>query len=232
MFGENRGYMTDRRFDTPYEKFLELGPGSLTDTELLAIIIRNGTRDEDAHELAMRILSAGDDEGRIIGLQKLSFDDLTAIKGIGKVKAMCIGCIVELSMRMAMQNKKKVLMLNNPESIADYFMEQVRHLEQENVLLLLVDTKCNLMKVVNLSKGSINASIVSVRDIYINAVGSKASGVILIHNHPSGDPTPSRNDIDITQKIRKAGEIMEIPLLDHIIIGDRRYVSLKQGGYV
>ena len=123
-------------------------------------------------------------------------------------------------------------MLNNPESIADYIMEQVRHLEQENVLLLLVDTKCNLMKVVNLSKGSINASIVSVRDIYINAVGSKASGVILIHNHPSGDPTPSVNDIDITQKIIKAGEIMEIPLLDHIIIGDRRYVSLKQSGYV
>ena len=101
MFGENRGYMTDRRIDTPYDKFLELGPGSLTDTELLAIIIRNGTRDEDAYELAMRILSTGDDEGRIIGLQKLSFDDLTAIKGIGKVKAMCIGCIVELSRRMA-----------------------------------------------------------------------------------------------------------------------------------
>ena len=204
----------------------------MTDTELLAIIIRNGTRDEDAYELAMRILSTGDDEGRIIGLQKFSFDDLTAIKGIGKVKAMCIGCIVELSRRMAMQKKKKLLMLNNPESIADYFMEQVRHLEQENVLLLLVDVKCNLIKVVDLSKGSINASIVSVRDIFINAVGSKASGVILIHTHPSGDPTPSHYDIDITKKVRKAGEIMEIPLLDHIIIGDRRYVSLKQGGYV
>lgn len=224
--------MTEKKIDTPYDKFMQLGPEALSDIELLAIIIRNGTKEEDAYELAFRILSQADDEGRIIGLQNLSFDDLLNVRGIGKVKAMCIGCIVELSRRMSRQKKKEVLNLNNPESIADYFMEQVRHLEQENVFLLLVDTKCKLIKEICLSKGSVNASIVSIRDIFIMALRYKASGVILIHNHPSGDPTPSSNDLKITTNLRKAGELMEIPLLDHIIIGDKNYISLKQNGYI
>lgn len=224
--------MTSRKYDSPYEKYVNLGPAALSDAELLAIILRSGTRKEDAYELALRILTQSGGEGRIIGIQNLTFDELLSIKGIGKVKAMSIGCICELSRRMSMQSRKSVLSLNNPGSIADYFMEQVRHLEVENVLLLLVDTKCKLIKFEVLSKGTINCSLVSIRDIFIKALRAKAGGVILVHNHPSGDPTPSGNDIDITKKLKEAGELMEIPLLDHIIIGDKRYISLKQNGCI
>lgn len=224
--------MTSRKYDTPYDKFINLGPASLSDAELLAIILRSGTRHEDAYELALRILTQSGGDGRIIGIQKLSYDELLGIKGIGKVKAMSIGCLSELSARMSMQRKKEVLNLNNPASIADYFMEEVRHLEVENVLLLLVDTRCNLIKVEVLTKGTVNCSLVSVRDVFIKALRSKAGGVILIHNHPSGDPTPSNNDIGITKKLKAAGELMEIPLLDHIIIGDKRFISLKQNGCI
>lgn len=224
--------MTTKKYDTPYDKFLSLGPSSLSDIELLAIIIRNGTRDEDATALAAKILEISGEEGRILGLQKLTFEELMSIKGIGKVKAMCIGCIVELSRRMAMQQKKSVLNLNNPDSVADYFMEEVRHLEYENVILLLVDMKCNLIKSEILSKGSLNSALISVRDIFVKALRAKAGGIILIHNHPSGDPTPSKRDVEITCKIKEAGEMLEIPLFDHIIIGDKRFVSLKQNGCI
>lgn len=224
--------MTTKKYDTPYDKFLSLGPQSLSDTELLAIIIRNGTKEEDAHMLAAKILDISGEEGRILGLQNMSFDELMSIKGIGKVKAMCIGCIVELSRRMAMQQRKSVLNLNNPESVADYFMEEVRHLEYENVILLLVDTKCNLIKSEILSKGSLNSALISVRDIFVRALRARAGGILLIHNHPSGDPTPSSNDLEITARIKQAGDMLEIPLFDHIIIGDKRFVSLKQNGCI
>lgn len=218
--------------DTPYNRFLEKGPEALSDAELLAIILRNGSRNENACELANRILNMSGGNGRIIGLQNISFPELMDIDGIGKVKAMCIGCIIELSKRMHMQNKQAVLNLNNPNSIADFFMEEVRHLEVENVILLLVDVKCNLIKYELLSKGTVNCSLISVRDIFISAIRCKASGIILIHNHPSGDPTPSSNDIEITKRIKEAGNMIEIPLFDHIIIGDRRFVSLKQNGCI
>lgn len=218
--------------DTPYEKYMNRGPASLSDTELLAILLRSGNKNENAYELAGRILSISGDEGRIIGLQKLSFEDLLSINGIGIVKAMCIGCIIELSRRMYMQSKKDVLNLNRPDTIAEYFMEEVRHLDVENVILLMLDTKCNLIKSEILSMGSVNFALVSVRDIFIKSLRMKASGIVLIHNHPSGDPTPSSNDIDITNRVKTAGDLIEIPLFDHIIIGDKKFVSLKQNGYI
>lgn len=224
--------MTISKNDSPYEKYQSRGPSSLTDTELLAILLRNGSKNEDAHELAKRILSISGDEGRIIGLQRLSFEELLSIEGIGRVKAMCIGCIVELSRRMYMQSKKDVLNFNRPETIAEYFMEEVRHLEFENVILLMLDIKCNLIKTEILSTGSVNFALISVRDIFIKALRMKAGGIVLIHNHPSGDPTPSSNDIEITKKVKAAGEMLEIPLFDHIIIGDKKFVSLKQNGYI
>lgn len=224
--------MISRKYDSPYDKYVALGPKALSDAELLAIILRSGTREMDAYELALQILTLSGGEGRIIGLQNISYEELVSIKGIGKVKAMSIGCIVELSRRMSMQMKRESLRLNNPASIADYFMEEIRHLEVENVLLLLVDTKCNLIKVEVLSKGALNCSIVSVRDIFIKALRAGAGGIILVHNHPSGDPTPSENDVAVTARLKEAGILMEIPLMDHIIIGDRRYISLKQNGCI
>ncbi|MCR4749589.1 MAG: DNA repair protein RadC [Lachnospiraceae bacterium] len=224
--------MTNNTIELPYDKYQRLGPSALTDTELLSIILRNGTPKEDAISLSARILSLCDDENRILGLTRLSYEDLLQIDGIGKVKAMCIGCIVELSRRMSMQSRKADLKLNDPKTISDYYMEKFRHLDRETVYLLLVDSKCNLIKEVTLTTGTVNSSLLSSRDMFICALKHKACGIIVIHNHPSGDPSPSKSDIEITAKLKRAGSFMDIPLIDHIIIGDRTYYSFRNQGYI
>ena len=165
-------------------------------------------------------------------MQRLSYEELVSINGIGRVKAMCIGCIVELSRRMSMQSRREVLRLNDPHSIADYYMEKFRHLENETVFIAIVDNKCRLLKELTLTIGTVNSSILSTRDVFMCALKNKASGIIVIHNHPSGDPSPSNDDRKITSKLKSAGELMDIPLIDHIIIGDRAYFSFKDKGYI
>lgn len=217
---------------TPYDKFQALGVQSLSDVELLAIIIRSGTKDMDALALADNLLALHDSKSRIVGLQNVSFEELISFKGIGKVKAMCIECIIELGKRMHKQSRRELLNFSSPKSIADYYMEQLRHLEQECVYLILLDTKCNILKEIHLSSGTVNSSIVSIRDIFINALNYKASGIILLHNHPSGDPTPSKQDFSITINVKEAGILMNIPLFDHIIVGDMNYYSFKATGFI
>ena len=217
---------------TPYDKFQALGVQSLSDVELLAIIIRSGTKDMDALALADNLLALHDSKSRIVGLQNVSFEELISYKGIGKVKAMCIECIIELGKRMHKQSRRELLNFASPKSIADYYMEQLRHLEQECVYLILLDTKCNILKEIHLSSGTVNSSIVSIRDIFINALNYKASGIILLHNHPSGDPTPSKQDFSITINVKEAGILMNIPLFDHIIVGDMNYYSFKATGFI
>lgn len=224
--------MTNILYDTPYEKYRKFGASSLTDVELLAIILRNGTKNEDVLSLANRILLLGDDDKRILGLQSLDFDDLKSIHGIGPVKAMCLGCIVELSKRMSMQQKKELLDFSNASSIAEYYMEELRHLKHESVMLLLLDGKCRLIKEIRLSSGTVNTSVFSSRDIFMYACQYNAVAFILIHNHPSGDPNPSNNDFTVTGKIKAAGELMDIPLVDHIIIGDKVFYSFRAKGYI
>ena len=219
-------------FFTPYDKFMTLGVNSLSDVELLAIIIRSGTKEMDALELADFLLASHDDKSRIVGLLNTSFEELLSYKGIGKVKAMCIECIIELSKRMYKQSRRELLSFAKPDSIADYYMEQLRHLEQECVYLLLLDVKCNLLKEIQLTSGTINSSIVSPREIFINALNYKASGIVLLHNHPSGDSTPSKMDFSITTKIKEAGALIDIPLFDHIIIGDMNFYSFKSMGFI
>lgn len=220
------------KIETPYKRFENLGPSALSDAELLAVILRSGTRDDDVYQLAVNVLTSFGGDGRIISLASITYEELMTVKGIGRVKAMSIECVVELSRRLAMQEKRTRLNLDNPASIADYFMEEVRHLEVENVLLLLLDTKSRLIGVENLSSGTVNSSLVSAREIFIKALRGHASGIVLVHNHPSGDPTPSGNDIAVTKKVKEAGELIDIPLFDHIIIGDKRYISLKQNGCI
>ena len=223
--------MTKLNF-TPYDKFYTFGVGSLSDVELLAIIIRNGTKEMDAVSIADNLLADFDSESRIVGLLNSSYEELLTYKGIGKIKAMCIECIIELSKRLHKQSRQEMISFTNPGSIADYYMEQMRHLENEHVYLLLLDVKCKLIKEILVSSGTNNSSLVSTRDIYINALNYKASAIVLLHNHPSGDPKPSSFDMNITAKIKKAGEFMDIPLFDHIIIGDMVYFSFKNMGYI
>ena len=216
----------------PYEKCISFGPEFLTDAELIASIIRSGTKEYTSVALADYLLDLRKGKEGLKGLCSLSFEELTAVPGIGRVKAVQIQCVFELAKRMSRQEAKKLLNFSEPDSIAEYYMEDFRHKEQEHMLLLLMDNKSNLLGEKLLFTGTVNASIVSPREIYLEALKFHAVGIILLHNHPSGDPTPSDADRRITRKIREAGSLLDIPLLDHIIIGDKKYVSFHEEGYL
>lgn len=217
--------------DMPYERFIRLGPEALTEKELLAIILRTGTQNHSATELADMILSCkdGKKEG-LNALHHLTIKDLMSIPGIGEVKAVKIKCISELAKRMAKQKAEKTLRFDTPCTVAEYFMEELRHEEKEKILLLSLDNKMQLIEKYVLSVGTVNASLLSSREVFVQAVKDRAAKVMLLHNHPSGDPVPSEQDILITNKIKEAGLLLDIPLMDHIIIGSGCYISLKEHG--
>ena len=219
----------------PYEKFEQFGSEALTDIELLAIIIRTGTKNMNALELSKEVLRLSNNSGQshgLLSLLHLSLEELMNVKGIGKVKAIRLKCVTELSKRIAMETFKTGLRFDCPGSVAAYYMEQLRHQESEHVILVMCDGKNQFLKDCILSKGSVNMSLLSPREIFITAIKTQAVNILLVHNHPSGDPTPSKDDITITNQIHEASLMMNIPLVDHIIIGDNNYMSFKELGYL
>ena len=216
----------------PYEKCVSFGPEFLTDAELIACILRSGNKEYTSVALAEHLLKLRKGKEGLNGLCSLTFEELTAVSGIGKVKALQIQCIFELAKRMSRSEAAKTLKFNEPDTIANYYMEDFRHKEQEHLLLLLLDNKSNLLGEKLMFTGTVNASIVSPREIYLEALRYHAVGIILLHNHPSGDPTPSDADRRVTRKVRDAGIMIDIPLLDHIVIGDKKYVSFREEGYL
>lgn len=232
--------MSQNRFTTkelpkseqPYEKCEKYGTSALSDADLLAVIIRTGTKEEHSIDLAKRILKNSNTHQGIISIYHYTMEELMKINGIGKVKAIQLLCIAELSKRLSKANMTDSLVFNQPHTVASYVMEELRHLNREQVLLMMFDTKGRLLKECTISIGTINTSMLSPREIFLEALKVEAVNIILIHNHPSGDPTPSREDIAITKKIKEAGVFIGIPLIDHIIIGDNRYISFKESGYL
>lgn len=221
------------RRDGPYEKYLKKGAEQLSDAELLAIILRTGTVGEDTVSIAEKVLALPCERQKgIIGLHHISLKELMSIRGIGQVKAIKLKCIAELSSRIAQESAKKTLQLTSPDTVADYYMERLRHFEREKVILLLMDGRNHLITEHVLSEGTVNASLISTREIFLTALRHGAVYIMLLHNHPGGDPTPGRQDILVTQQIKEAGELMGIPLIDHIVIGDRMYYSFKEKGYL
>ena len=216
----------------PYEKCTAYGPGFLTDAELIACILRSGTKEYTSVALAEYLLKLRKGKEGLRGLCSLSYEELTAVSGIGRVKAIQIQCVFELAKRMSRSEAAKLLKFDEPETIANYYMEDYRHKEQEHLLLLLLDNKSNLLGEKPLFTGTVNASLVSPREIYLEALKYHAVGIILLHNHPSGDPTPSDADRRVTRKIKDAGSLLDVPLLDHIVLGDKRYVSFREEGYL
>ncbi len=218
--------------ELPYERFLDFGPEYLTEAELLAIILRTGTRSKPALALAEEVLSLSKypKEG-LLGLYDISLDDLQRIPGIGQVKAIKLKCLTELCVRMSRAKAKEGLILNNSKQVADYVMEQLRHLTTETVYLLSVDSKGRLIDERKMSDGSVRMALISPREVFTMALKVNAVNIILIHNHPSGDPSPSSSDREITARLKEAGEWMDIPLLDHIIIGDNNYYSFKEANW-
>lgn len=213
--------------EKPYDRFLKAGPEALTDTELLAIIIRTGHKGADAISLAREILEKAGKYG-IAGLCRLSIDDLMQVKGIGEVKAVKIKCIAELSNRIIRAGKGDVVRFLTPADAASYYMEQLRHLEKEECVCAFLDSSMTLIKDKVISVGTVNASLISTREIMVEALQAKAVYLMLFHNHPSGNITPSDEDVSLTRKLSEASVLMDMPLMDHIIIGDRCYYSFRE----
>lgn len=210
----------------PDEKFLALGPEALSDAELLAIILRSGSSEESSVDLADRILhSEKGGTSSLLSIFEHEVEDLMKLRGVGKVKAVQIKAVAELSKRIAMTQASGELSFTNPQTIADYYMEQLRHCRQERIILILLDSACHRIKDLVLSVGTVNSTLYSPREILIEAVRCEAVSVILLHNHPSGNPTPSSDDIQATRRVRDACSLVGIQLIDHIIIGDRVYFS-------
>ncbi len=216
--------------ERPYEKCERFGAGSLTDVELLAVLLRTGTKGESVLDLSRKLLypDRGIQNNGETHLQSWTKEELMKVHGIGKVKAIQILCLCELSKRLSKLSARSELDFSKPDTIAEYYMEDMRHRNQEHIKLLMLNGRLRLLSESEISKGTINMSVISPREIFLEALQKGAVYIIVLHNHPSGDPTPSREDILITKRIRESGSILGIELLDHIIIGDNCYVSFAQ----
>lgn len=213
--------------ERPYERCLKLGVKSLTDAELLAVILRSGTRDISSIELAAMIINNHSAKG-LKSIMHSTYDEYRKIKGIGKVKAIQLLCIGELSHRIWKQDAlDKLEIFNSPKVCAGYYMQEMRHLKQEELRLAFLDTR---QRLISDSVGTVNSALISVREILIAALKSNAVNIIMLHNHPSGNPAPSEDDIKVTELVDKGCRYVGINLNDHIIIGDNKYYSFKEQG--
>lgn len=217
--------------EKPYERFIYGGEKALSDAELLAIILRTGRKGADAIEVAKDVLNMSGQYG-LSGLYHLTLDDLKKIKGIGEVKAIKLKCIAELSNRIVLSKRKDTIAFLKPDDFASFYMESLRHEEREKCICIFLDGSMHFIKDVTISSGCVNKSIISNREIFIEALSSKAVYIVLLHNHPSGNPFPSLSDKEVTERLNIASKLMEIPLIDHIIIGDNQYYSFKENGLI
>lgn len=214
--------------EKPYEKFLQKGATGLSDAELLAVILRSGSKERTALQLAQEVLCQ--EQKNLLNLHQLTMEDLVKIPGIGQVKAIQLKCIAELSKRMSVTDYRKNLQVNKPETIANYYMEQLRHETTEKLLLAMFDAKNRFLGDEVLSVGTVNSSLVSPREIYLRSLQRQAVNIIILHNHPSGDATPSDEDYRTTLRVAECGQMLGIFLADHIIIGDNSYTSFREKG--
>lgn len=214
--------------DRPRERLLRQGAMSLSNQELLAILLRTGTKEESVLALANRVLSTFE---RLHHLKHATIEEMIAIKGIGEVKAIQILAAIELGRRLSQKQNDDKFTVRSPQDAAAYLMPDMTSLSQEHFVVLFLDVKNQIIHKKTIFIGGLNASIVHPREIFREAVKRSAASIICAHNHPSGIPTPSPEDIEVTKRIQEAGFIIGIELLDHVIIGDHQFISLKEKGY-
>lgn len=212
--------------ERPREKLYTHGPGALSNEELIAIIIRTGNKNDSAIDLARKILSK--DNRGLVHLRDTTLQSLMETKGIGECKSAQILAAIELGKRINYKDALDKVKITDPLTIANLYMDEMRYLQKEHFRILLLDTKNQIIVTEEISVGTLNASIVHPRDVFKAAIKRNANSIILIHNHPSGDPTPSNEDINITNRLIDAGNLIGIKVLDHLIIGDNRYISFKE----
>ena len=217
----------------PCEKFEAFGAEALTETELLAVILRSGSREAGVMEISENILKlCRYPRKNLKGIYDLSIGELMDIRGVGKVKAIQIKCIGELSKRIQGSGMDGGIEFKSPKMTAEYFMEKLRYDSRETVVLLCLDTRGRRLSESVISIGNVRKSLISPREIFIEALKNRAVNIIVVHNHPSGDPTPSESDFKVTENLERLGRERDIPLLDHIIIGDGKYTSFRDMGLI
>jgi DNA repair protein RadC len=215
--------------ERPREKLRTLGPGALSNAELLAILLRVGNRNESAVQLATRVLAKG---GGLKNLPALSLEELEDHRGIGPAKAVMIKAALELGCRLATMPREEGGSITSPRQAADLFMEELRYKKKEYFNILLLNTKNHVISREEISVGSLSASIVHPREIFNIPLRKSAASVILFHNHPSGDPAPSQEDLEVTRRLVDAGNLLGISVRDHIIIGDGCFFSFRERGLI
>lgn len=213
--------------ERPRERLARLGPKALSSAELLAILLRVGVSGENAVQVGQRLLQTF---GGLSGLHRAAFDEMCSQRGVGPAKAAQIKAAIELGRRLNRESPEERPAIHSPADAADMLRYEMSALEQEELRVMLLDTRNHVLNTDTIYRGSLNTSQVRVGELFKNAVRRNAAAIIVIHNHPSGDPTPSPDDVAVTRAIVQAGKLLDIEVLDHLIIGHGRYVSLKEGG--
>lgn len=211
--------------DRPRERLARLGPEALRDAELIAILLRTGTAKVGAVALGERVVKHF---GDLRGLARATVEELLQIKGIGPAKAVELQAALELGRRLRSVSRTDRFKVRTAADLAELLMDDFKVYETEHFKSVLLDIKNQVMKVIDVSKGGIDGTVAAPRDVFRQAVREGAAHVIVAHNHPSGDPEPSRADIELTRRLVEASAVIGIPLLDHVVFGDGRYVSLKE----
>jgi DNA repair protein RadC len=213
--------------DRPRERLAALGATALSKAELIAILLRVGLPGENAVQVGERLLQ---DFGGLSGLHRAPLEELTRQRGIGAAKAAQLKAAIELGRRLASETPDELPIINSPEDAAALVRYEMSALEEEHLRVLLLDTRNHVLNIASVYRGSVNTSQVRVGEIFKVAIRRNATAVIIVHNHPSGDPTPSPDDVVVTRACIEAGKLLDIEVLDHLVIGQNRYVSMKERG--
>lgn len=214
--------------ERPQEKLIFKGASNLSTPELLALIIRTGSRDKSAVQLAEDVFAYASNESG--GINNIEVNELQNIRGIGVTKACSIAATIELAKRLSFAKKPDRIQIRTAEDAAEILMQRLRYEKKEHLILFILNTKCEVEAEITVSIGDLNHTIMNPREILSKALKRSAAAILLAHNHPSGDPEPSQDDINSTIQLIKAGQLVGIRVLDHIIIGDGRFVSLRAEG--
>ena len=207
--------------ERPYEKLEMYGAEKLSNSELLAIILKTGSKQESVISLAQKVLNLIGDQENLRALQEISIEEFMCIKGIGKVKAIQLKAVCELAKRMGQPLNTNKVVIRSPQDVANLLMEEMRYEKKEEARVVILNIKNVVQKIIKIAQGGTNFAVIEPKEVLADAIKMGAPKIILLHNHPSGDSTPSKSDFEVTDRIYECAEIMGIQLLDHIVIGDR-----------
>jgi DNA repair protein RadC len=211
--------------EQPRERLRDYGPSALSDAELLAILLRTGLQGLNVVQLAQKLLI---EHGGWVGLQRLTFEELTRIHGLGEAKAAQVKAALEIGRRLVLAQPEQRPQIASPADVAGLLLLEMSHLEQEHLRVVLLNTKNHVLRIETVYIGTINSSAVRVGEVFKAALRVNAAAIIVVHNHPSGDPTPSPEDVAVTRQLVEAGKLLDVNVLDHLIIGQGRWVSLRE----